>query len=155
MAYRGPEPRVRGALGQGATRPAPTNPRNSLNFPRGDLRGRRGIAPAPGPYMHTARLENAVLRPETNEWLQRFAKIGYAVKGLVYGLIGFLAIQVAAGQGGQLAGEHEAVRHVQGWPFGNVALVIIGVGLMGYAVWRSLEGILDVRRVGSDAWGIA
>jgi hypothetical protein len=105
--------------------------------------------------MHTARLEAAVLRPETNEWLRRFARIGYAVKGAVYALIGFLALQVALGHGGKLAGEHDAVEHVQRLPFGDVALVVIGVGLLGYALWRSLEGILDLRRVGSTAKGIA
>jgi hypothetical protein len=105
--------------------------------------------------MHTARLEAAILRPESNEWVRRFAMVGYAVKGAVHALIGFLAIQVALGQGGELAGEHEAVQHVQGLPFGGVALVVIGVGLLGYALWRALEGILDVRRVGSNAKGIA
>jgi hypothetical protein len=77
------------------------------------------------------------------------------VKGAVYALIGFLALQVALGHGGKLAGEHEAVKHVQSLPFGDVALVVIGVGLLGYALWRSLEGFLDLRRVGSTAKGIA
>jgi hypothetical protein len=40
-------------------------------------------------------------------------------------------------------------------PLGRVLLVAIGVSMLGYAVWRAVEGIADPDRRGSDAKGLA
>lgn len=87
--------------------------------------------------------------------MRRLAKLGYAVKGVVYGVMAVLALQVAFGVGGELAGEREAVEHIGRQPFGSALLVIIGVGLLGYALWRVVEAIVDPQRSGTGWKGIA
>jgi hypothetical protein len=79
----------------------------------------------------------------TQNWLEKGARFGHFTKGVLYGLIGVLALQVAIGSGGQVAGQQEAVRLVGHQPFGVVLMVAIAVGLAGYAVWRVIEGLKD------------
>lgn len=39
-------------------------------------------------------------------------------------------------------------------PFGKIVLMIIAIGLVGYAAWRVISGINDAERHGSDAKGL-
>jgi hypothetical protein len=96
-----------------------------------------------------------VTRPQTYEPFRFFVKLGYAVKGCVYGILGILALRVAMGEGGRLAGEKEALRHVARQSFGDAALVVIGAGLFFYALWRLIEAVFDPYRVGGSFKGAA
>jgi len=91
----------------------------------------------------------------SQRWIEKGARFGHVTKGVLYGLIGALALQVALGAGGQVAGGQEAARFVGHQPFGQVLLVLIAVGLFGYSVWRFIEGIKDTERKGSDGTGLA
>jgi hypothetical protein len=72
-------------------------------------------------------------------WLQRAARLGHLAKGLIHGLVGVLALQVALGAGGRIAGDHEAMELIGDQPFGRVLLFLVAVGLAGYAAWRLIE----------------
>jgi hypothetical protein len=87
-------------------------------------------------------------------WLEKGARFGHFTKGVLYGLIGALALQAALGQGGQVAGGEEAARFVGHQPFGRVLLALIAVGLSGYSIWRFIEGVQDTEHKGSDAMGL-
>jgi hypothetical protein len=89
------------------------------------------------------------------DWVRRLAQFGYAIKGVVYGVMAILALQVAFGVRRKLAGEHEAVEHIGRQPFGNVLLVVVGAGLLGYALWRVVEAVLDPHAEGTGWKGIA
>jgi hypothetical protein len=95
-----------------------------------------------------------VVSPQSSDAFRFFVKIGYAVKGCVYGLLGVLAFRVAIGEGGRLAGEKEAMRHVARQSFGDAALVVIAAGLFFYATWRFVEAALDPYRTGSSLRGV-
>ena len=84
--------------------------------------------------------ENVV---RTKPWVERLARLGYAAKGLVYCLIGVLAIQVALGVGGQTTGTEGALQTISRQPYGQVLLLITAIGLFGYALWRIIQAILD------------
>lgn len=73
-------------------------------------------------------------------WLERGARLGHLAKGLIHGLVAVLALQVALGAGGHIAGDHEAMELIGDQPFGRVLLFLVGVGLAAYAVWRLIEG---------------
>ncbi len=88
-------------------------------------------------------------------WIEKLARAGFAAKALLYAIVGGLALQAALGSGGKTTGTRGALREVLGKPFGAVALMIIAVGLLGYATWRVVEGIADPERKGSDAKGLA
>jgi hypothetical protein len=76
----------------------------------------------------------------TRNWIETGARFGHFIKGVIYGLIGALALQVAMGNGGEVAGQQEAVQVVGDQPFGVALLVAMAVGLFGYALWRLIEG---------------
>lgn len=88
-------------------------------------------------------------------WIEKGARFGHLIKGVLYGLIGVLSLRVAIGSGGSVAGQEEAVRVVQHQPFGQVMLVAIAIGLFGYSIWRLIEGVKDPGHKGSDGKGIA
>jgi Domain of Unknown Function (DUF1206) len=75
------------------------------------------------------------------EWL---ARMGFLVKGVLYIVIGALALQVAAGAGGRLTGSRGALTSVLGQPFGRTLLLVAAIGLLGYAAWRVLQGLFAV-----------
>jgi hypothetical protein len=105
--------------------------------------------------MQITSAEQFVARPESRQWIRRAAKLGYAVKGAVYGVMGVLALQAALGLGGRVASERDAVEHIGRQPLGAVGLVVVGVGLLAYALWRIVEGVVDPYRHGNGPGGLA
>lgn len=76
-------------------------------------------------------------------------------KGLVYVLLGSLAVLEALGIGGRTASPTEALAAVrQGTP-GVALLWATAVGLAAYALWAAFSAIVDAENLGSDAAGIA
>lgn len=83
------------------------------------------------------------------------ARLGYAAKGVVYMIVGILAVQAAFGTGGETTGSEGALRALADQPFGQALLWLLGIGLLCYAVWRFIQAGLDPDRKGTDASGIA
>jgi hypothetical protein len=75
-------------------------------------------------------------------------------KGVVYGMIGVLAALAAFGPGGETTGTSGALQSIAEMPFGEVALWIIGIGLIGYIVWDFIKAIKDPENEGTDAKGL-
>ena len=88
-------------------------------------------------------------------WVEKLARLGYATKGAVYGLIGVLAVMAAVGSGGKTTDTKGALHTIAGQPFGQILLVVVAVGLIGYALWRIIEAWKDPDHKGDDAKGIA
>ncbi|HEX5224397.1 MAG TPA: DUF1206 domain-containing protein [Solirubrobacteraceae bacterium] len=57
-------------------------------------------------------------------------------RGVVYGVIGLLAIKLAIGSGGRATNQQGALQTIAQQPFGKVLLVALAIGLAGYALWR-------------------
>jgi hypothetical protein len=81
--------------------------------------------------------------------LELLARTGFLVKGLLYIVIGVLALQVATGLGGRVTGTRGALMTVLGQPFGRTLLLIAAISLFGYAVWRVLQGPPRFGRAGT------
>lgn len=90
-----------------------------------------------------------------NEWSRKLARLGFATKGLVYILIGGLAVMVALGQGGETTDRKGAVTLLQDQPFGNLLLILVTIGLFGFALWEFIAAIFDTEGKGSEPKGIA
>ena len=75
------------------------------------------------------------MNPDRNP-LELVARWGYGARGVVYCLVGSLALLAAIGAGGQTGGSRGALVSLVGRPFGRTLLVIIALGLVGFAVWR-------------------
>jgi len=80
-----------------------------------------------------------VARSKHFEWL---ARAGLVARGVVYGLIGILAIKVAFGSGGETTDQQGALKTIAGQPFGKVLLVLVAIGLAGYALWRLVRAAI-------------
>ena len=87
--------------------------------------------------------------------LVRLGRLGYAAKGVVYVVMGFLATEAALGVGGGSTDSRGALRTIREAPFGKIALVIVMIGLFGYAAWRLTNAFTDAERRGDDPSGIA
>lgn len=65
---------------------------------------------------------------------------GWVAKGILYVVVGVLAVQVAIGGGPDESADQEgALRAVRDQPFGVVLLGVLAVGLALYALWRLLD----------------
>jgi hypothetical protein len=84
----------------------------------------------------------------------RLARFGLAAKGIVYVLVGVLAIQVARGQRGTATDAKGALQAVADEPFGSVLVGVIGFGLLGYVFWRIVQAISDTDGMGTGAKGL-
>src|SRR4029079_10447068 len=87
-------------------------------------------------------------------WIEGLGRFGYAAKGLVYLIVGWLAVQAALGQGGTTTDQRGALAPIASAPFGASLLVVVAVGLVGYALWKLALGILDTERKGTDWKGL-
>jgi Mn2+/Fe2+ NRAMP family transporter len=91
---------------------------------------------------------------EAKPWVRRFGRFGYMAKGLVYLMIGVLAALAAFGPGGETTGTSGALQSIAEIPFGEVALWIIGIGLIGYILWDFILALKDPENEGTDAKGL-
>ena len=83
-------------------------------------------------------------------WL---ARAGLVARGVVYAVIGLLALQLAVGDGGKATNQQGALKEVAQQPFGKALLVVLAVGLAGYAIWRLLRAALGHGRSQDDNAG--
>jgi hypothetical protein len=118
-------------------------------------------------HVDTARdhVEDAVR--EAGPALKWLARLGFVAKGFVYVTVGVLAVQAAMGNGGSTTDQRGALRTILHQPFGRTMLIIGGTGLVGFAVWRLIQSLLDpehehgtkpkelLRRAGRFVSGIA
>jgi hypothetical protein len=88
-------------------------------------------------------------------WVEGAARIGYVVRGLLYIVVGILAVQVALGVGGQTTDKKGAIEVLGAQPFGKFLLVLIVIGLAGYSLWGFVRAFLDPLKRGTDPKGLA
>lgn len=88
--------------------------------------------------------------------VEALARFGYGARGVVYGLVGGLALLAAIGSGGQTGGSRSALQSLLSQPFGKIWLILIALGLFGFCAWRILEALTDADHRGSDmkGWGV-
>ena len=81
---------------------------------------------------------------------ERLARAGFAARGIVYVIIGVLAIELALGVGGTNASQQGALRAIAAQPSGKVLLILVAIGLAGYSLWRLVRAALGHGREDSD-----
>jgi hypothetical protein len=89
-----------------------------------------------------------------NPWIQAWARLGFAAGGIVYLVIGILAILVASAKYDRPQGPEGAIARISTQPFGHILLAVVMVGLFGYAVWCFIQAIFDADHDGNDLKGI-
>lgn len=80
------------------------------------------------------------------------ARLGYAVRGVVYVLLGYLALS-ATGQDNVRDGPGGMLEYVRAIPGGSAILAIAAAGLVGYALYKLLAALFDTENLGTDLKG--
>lgn len=80
----------------------------------------------------TKKTADEVAGSRTLTWL---ARSGFVARGLVYLIIAVLAVKLAIGERGTTTNQQEALRTIAGQPLGEILLLLVAVGLAGYALW--------------------
>lgn len=88
-------------------------------------------------------------KSEKFAWLVR---LGYAARGLVYILLGYLALSTA-GEAGD--GQSAVFDMIQDVPLGTPLLWLTAIGLLAYAAFKFIDAATDIEHHGSDAKGMA
>jgi hypothetical protein len=87
------------------------------------------------------------------EWASR---LGYAARGLVYLGVGAITFLAAVDMTPRSQGPKGVLAAWAAWPLGMVIIAVIGLGLLGFAVWRGLQAVFDADRhgVSPKAWAV-
>ena len=73
------------------------------------------------------------------EWL---ARAGIAARAVIYAIIGVLAVKLAIGSGGETTNQQGALATIAKQPFGKALLILMAIGLAGYAIWRLVRAAI-------------
>ena len=87
-------------------------------------------------------------------WYEWLARIGLVAKGVSYGILGVLAIEVALGTGGKTTSRTGALQALAQHPLGKILLVVLAIGFAAYALWRIVQAFAE-RADDPDAEGEA
>src|SRR5215213_2601990 len=93
--------------------------------------------------------------PSPQDFVEHFARFGFAVKGVVYLIIGALAALAPVGMGTHPTGTHGALHALMRQPVGSLLLGVVAFGLLCFGLFQLLRAVRDPEREGSDAKGIA
>ena len=114
--------------------------------------------------MPTSPRRNAEAFTET-PLFEALARAGYVARGVVYALIGVLAIRLADGVAAPKPNQQGAMQQIAHQPFGHALLVLTAIGLGGYALWRFAQAFVGhtpeygehskLDRIGAVGSGIA
>ncbi|GAA1366471.1 DUF1206 domain-containing protein [Streptomyces beijiangensis] len=90
----------------------------------------------------TARGKGQAERAANSKAVAAGARAGFVARGVIYALIGVLALRIAfsgGGGGGGQADRGGAIAEIAHKPFGTVLLWLLGVALVGMSLWRLSE----------------
>ena len=87
--------------------------------------------------------------------VEKLARLGCYSVAAVYILIGTMAILSFMGLSEDAADEERIMDVILGLPMGEVLIVLLVLGLLGYIIWRVFEAYTDPYEFGSDKKGLA
>jgi len=93
-------------------------------------------------------------RAARNPWIGVAGRIGLAAQGICFGIIGVLAIGLAAGAGGEATDPQGALDTLARHGWARVLLVLLVAGFAGYTVWRFAQALFDRGGMGNDGPGL-
>jgi hypothetical protein len=106
---------------------------------------------AQGAVQDAKRMANSA---QENIWVDRLTRIGYFSRGVIYGLIGYLAARLVFTGRGQITDQQGALAAIASHPFGKFLLIVIAVGLVGLFIWGLVRAVADPYHKGSDTKGL-
>src|SRR5690242_6243701 len=101
------------------------------------------------------RVRTTTKRTASNSWLEFLERCGYVIRGVLYAVMGGLALGLSFGIGGAATDQSGTVAVLGEGPAGKLLLIGVVIGLGAYSVWGFVRAIFDPLRRGRDASGIA
>ncbi len=86
--------------------------------------------------------------------MDRLTRLGYAVKGIIYITIGFIAFRGVLGKSSTPADQFGAIATFGRLPYAKVLLWVILIGLISYSLWGLIRAFLDPYHKGTDMKGL-
>ena len=83
-----------------------------------------------------AGASHAGARLQRSDGFSLLARAGLLARGVVYGVIGAIALEVALGAAARPTNQQGALETVARQPLGSVLLGLLAAGLAGYSAWR-------------------
>lgn len=90
-----------------------------------------------------------------NAWVGRFMRFGHVVRGVIYVVLGTLALRLALGTDGAEMTQTAVIELIGQQRFGVVLLVVVAIGLASYALWGGIRAVFDPLHKGHSPLGIA
>jgi hypothetical protein len=91
------------------------------------------------------RAQDAGRQADDSDWIDWVARAGLVAYGVVYLMIGWLAIQLALGDREGSPSSSGAMRELAQQPFGGVLIWVISIGMFLLVVWQGLEAAFGHR----------
>ena len=91
----------------------------------------------------------------TNAWVERAARLGYVVRGIIYGTMGLLALGLALGVDANTTDQRGSLALFGESMVGRLFLLVVVLSLIAYAGWGLIRAIYDPLHRGTDPPGIA
>jgi hypothetical protein len=91
------------------------------------------------------RAEGAARQAHDSDWLDWVARAGLVAYGVVYLMIGWLAIQLALGDREGSPSSSGAMRQLAQQPFGDILIWVIALGMFLLVIWQGLEAAFGHR----------
>jgi len=82
------------------------------------------------------------------------ARIGYAARGLVYLSVGLVTLLAATDPGTEAVGPRDMASWLADQPYGQVWLILLGLGLCAFIGWRILQAVFDADHEGTSRDGV-
>jgi Domain of Unknown Function (DUF1206) len=92
--------------------------------------------------MHSVRVitaKRSASRTAGSPAAHLLARAGLTARGVIYLLVGWVAVLVALGRSSREADQQGALQLLAGKPYGLVSLWLLGIGFAAYALWRLSE----------------
>ena len=99
--------------------------------------------------------ERTAMKAAYSPAMELLARVGYAVRGVLYVTIGAIALQAAIGKSSSPADQIGAIATVGHLAGGHILLWVMFIGLAAYALWGLVRAIFDPFHKGSDTSGLA
>jgi hypothetical protein len=96
----------------------------------------------------------AVKSAASNPWIELLERAGYVVRGVLYAVMGTLALGLAVGFGGKATDQSGTMVTLAGGPAGRALLLAFAVGLAAYSFWGFVRAIFDPLHRGGDPAGM-
>ena len=99
-------------------------------------------------------MQSAKLINHSLAWIDHLARMGYVAKGIVYMMIGIMAIRFAFGERNQPGDFSSVLLKLFSEPFGRILLASLTIGLIGYGLWCLIQALMDTENKGRNVFGI-